>query len=103
MSSGDLADPEPLDVAWDLGPLLDGDPGDPVAAVDAMLAAAQQRADRCAERCGGGGAELAGPGLAEAMRELGAHQELVARAATFSGLLFSTDTADPERGALYQR
>ena len=37
------------------------------------------------------------------MRELGALQELVARAGTFSGLHFSTDTADPARGALYQR
>src|SRR4051812_27685300 len=103
MSSADLADPELLDVAWDLGPLLDGDPGDPVAAVDAMLAEAQQRADRFAERYAGRVAELDGPGLAEAMRELGDLQELVARAGSFSGLHFSTNTADPERGALYQR
>jgi oligoendopeptidase F len=103
MSSADLADPELLDVAWDLGPLLDGDPGDPVAAVDAMLAQAQQRADRFAERYAGRVAELDGPGLAEAMRELAGLQDLVARAGTFSGLHFSTDTADPARGALYQR
>src|SRR5215213_7371624 len=103
MSSADLADPELLDVAWDLGPLLDGDPGDPVAAVDAMLAQAQQRADRFAERYAGRVAELDGPGLAEAMRELAGLQELVGRAGSFSGLHFSTDTADPARGALYQR
>jgi oligoendopeptidase F len=48
-------------------------------------------------------AELDGPGLAEAMRELGDLQEIVARAGSFSGLHFSTDTADPERGALFQR
>src|SRR3954452_2819409 len=103
MSSADLADPELLDVAWDLGPLLDGDPGDPVAAVDAMLAEAQQRADRFAERYAGRVAELDGPGLAEAMQELADLQELVARAGSFSGLHFSTDTAAPARGALYQR
>src|SRR5215217_7265568 len=103
MSSADLADPDLLDVAWDLGPLLDGDPGDPVAAVDAMLAEAQQRADRFAERYAGRVAELDGPGLAEAMQELADLQELVARAGSFSGLHFSTDTADPARGALYQR
>ncbi len=101
--SADVADPEVLEVAWDLAPLLDGDPADPVAAVDAMLAEAQQRADRFAERYAGHVAELDGPGLAEAMRELGGLQELVARAGTFSGLYFSTDTADPARGALYQR
>jgi len=103
VSSADLADPELLDVAWDLDPLLDGDPGDPVAAVDAMLAEAQGRADRFAERYAGRVAELDGPGLAEAMRELGDLQDLVARAGSFSGLHFSTDTADPARGALYQR
>src|SRR3954465_4190741 len=103
MSSADLADPELLDVAGGLGARVDGDPGDPVAAVDAMLAEAQQRADRFAERYAGRVAELDGPGLAEAMRELGGLQELVARAGTFSGLHFSTNTADPARGALYQR
>src|SRR5215211_7628523 len=103
MSSADLADPELLDVAWDLDPLLDGDPRDPVAAVDVMLAQAQQRADRFAERYAGRVAELDGPGLAEAMRELAGLQDVVARAGTFSGLHFSTDTADPARGALFQR
>jgi oligoendopeptidase F len=103
VTSADLADPELLDVAWDLDPLLDGDPDDPVAAVDAMLAQAQGRADRFAERYAGRVAELDGPGLAEAMRELGDLQTLVGRAGSFSGLHFSTDTADPARGALYQR
>ena len=101
--STEVADPEVLEVAWDLAPLLDGHGDDPVAAVDAMLADAQQRADRFAERYAGHVAELDGPGLAEAMHELGDLQELVGRAGTFSGLHFSTDTADPARGALYQR
>jgi oligoendopeptidase F len=103
MSSADLADPELLSVAWDLEPLLDGNPSDPVATVDAMLAEAQQRADRFAEQYAGRVAELDGPGLVTAMTEFGSLQELVARAGTFSGLHFSTDTTDPARGALYQR
>ena len=68
-----------------------------------MLAEAQQRADAFAERHAGRVAELDGPGLVEAMTELGALQDLVTRAGTFAGLHFSTDTADPARGALYQR
>ena len=45
MSAPDTTtDPELEAVAWDLAPLLD-DASDPVAAVDAMLAAAQERAD----------------------------------------------------------
>jgi oligoendopeptidase F len=103
MSVADVADPEVEEVAWDLSPLLTGDPSDPVAAVDAMLAEAQQRADAFAERHAGRVAELDGAGLAEAMKELGDLQEIVARAGSFSGLHFSTDTTDPERGALFQR
>jgi len=103
MSSADVADAEVLEVAWELDPLLDGYPSDPVAAIDAMLADAQERADAFAERHAGRVAELDGAGLIEAMTELGALQELVTRAGTFAGLYFSTDTADPARGALYQR
>jgi oligoendopeptidase F len=103
MSVTDIADHEVEEVGWDLDPLLDGDPSDPVAAVDAMLAEAQRRADAFSERYAGHVAELDGPGLAEAMRELGDLQEIVGRAGSFSGLHFSTDTADPERGALFQR
>ena len=103
MSSTDVADPEVLKVAWDLDTLLEGYGSDPVAAIDAMLAEAQQRADAFAERYAGHVAELDGPGLIEAMTELGALQDIVTRAGTFAGLHFSTDTADPARGALYQR
>src|SRR4029079_5379405 len=99
----DIADHEVEEVAWDLDPLLDGDPSDPVAAVDAMLAEAQRRADAFAERYTGHVAELDGPGLAEAMRELGGLQEIVGRAGSFSGLHFSTDTAEPARRALLAR
>ena len=104
MSSADVADPEVQEVAWDLAPLLDGDPSDPVAAVDAMLAEAQQRADAFAERYAGRVAELDGArprrGDARARRRC---RSSSARAGTFGGLHFSTDTADPARGALFQR
>jgi oligoendopeptidase F len=103
MSVTDVADSEVEEVAWDLDPLLIGDPSDPAAAVDAMLASAQERADAFADRYAGHVAELDGAGLAEAMKELGDLQELVARAGSFSGLYFSTDTTDPVRGALFQR
>ncbi len=103
MSAANVVDPELSTVAWDLSPLLDGDPAEPEAAVDAMLADAQSRADAFAERHAGRVAELDGPGLIEAMRELGDLQELVGRVGSFVGLHFSTDTADPARGALLQR
>src|SRR3954452_10117159 len=103
MSVTDIADHEVEEVAWDLDPLLIGDPSDPVATVDAMLAEAQRRADAFSERYAGHVAELDGPGLAEAMHELGDLQAIVGRAGSFSGLHFSTDTADPERGAPLQR
>lgn len=103
MSTADVADPDLAGVAWDLAPLLDGAAGEPQAAVDAMLADAQRRADAFAERHAGRVAELDGPGLVAAMHELGDLQDIVARVGTFVGLHFSTDTADPARGALLQR
>ncbi len=103
MSLADVADNDALEVAWDLAPLLDGDSADPVAAVDAMLADSQARADSFSERHAGRIGELDGAGLADAMRELGDLQDIVARAGTFCGLHFSTDTTDPARGALFQR
>ena len=103
MSTAEVADPDLAAVAWDLAPLLDGDPAEPQAAVDAMLADAQRRADAFAERHAGRVAELDGPGLVAAMHELGDLQDIVARVGTFVGLHFSTDTADPARGALLQR
>src|ERR1044072_6884535 len=98
MSVTDIADHEVEEVAWDLDPLLDGDPSNPVAAVAAMRAEAQRRADAFSERYAGHVAELDGPGLAEAMRELGDLQEIVARAGSFTGLHFSPGTPPPQRG-----
>ncbi len=92
----EIADPDVESVAWDLAPLLDGK-GE--AAVDSMLDDAQRRADAFAERHAGRVAELDGPALVEAMRELGELQELAGRVGSFAMLEFSTDTSDPARGA----
>ena len=97
------ADQQLDSVAWDLDPLLDGDPSDPQAAVDAMLAAAQERADAFSGRHAGKVAELDADGLIAAMRDLEAIHELVGRAGSYVQLRFSTDTADPVAGALLQR
>jgi oligoendopeptidase F len=95
-----MSDPELLEAEWDLAPLVDGQGAD---AVETMLAQASQQASAVAERLAGRVAELDPEGLAKAMRELEAINELVGRAATYASLRFSTDTADPERGALLQR
>jgi oligoendopeptidase F len=95
-----LADPELLETEWDLAPLVDGgdDPG-----VDRLLDDGKSRADAFAERYAGKVAELDGAGLREAMHELETINELVGKAASYASLRFSTDTADPVRGALLQR
>jgi oligoendopeptidase F len=90
-------------VAWDLSHLLDGGGDDPGAAVDSMLAAAQERAERLAAAHAGKVDQLDGPGLVEFMRELAGIQELAGRAGSYAALNFSINTADPARGALLQR
>jgi oligoendopeptidase F len=97
------SDPELDAVAWDLTHLLDGGGGDPGAAVDAMLAAAQERADAIAAAHAGKVDQLDGPGLVALMRELEEIQELAGRAGSYAVLSFSENTADPARGALLQR
>ena len=97
MATADVADPELAGIAWDLEPLLDG-----AAGVDALLEEAQRRADAFAAAHAGKVAELDGPGLVAAMRELEALQELVGRAGSYAALAFSVATADPQRGALLQ-
>jgi oligoendopeptidase F len=91
------------DVAWNLDPLLDGGADHPEAAVTAMLADTQRRADAFAEAHAGKIAALDGPGLVAAMRELEAIQELLGRAASYAMLNFAGNTADPPRGALLQK
>jgi oligoendopeptidase F len=91
------------EVAWNLDPLLDGGADDPDAAVTAMIADAQRRADAFADAHAGKIAALDGPRLVAAMRDLEAIQELLGRAASYAMLNFAGNTADPPRGALLQK
>src|SRR5213595_3124505 len=95
-----LEEPELLETEWDLEPLVDGQGADGALA---KLDEADERATRFAERHAGKVAELDGAGLAEAMRELAAIEDLAGRAGVYAGMRFSTNTLDPERGALMQR
>src|SRR3954447_19235655 len=94
-----LADPELQDTSWDLDPLVDGRGAE---GVEEYLAKADELATQFAERYQGKVAELDSDGLTQAMRETVEMYEDVDRAASFAYLRFSTDTADPERGALLQ-
>ncbi len=94
-----LSDPELLETAWDLDPLVDGDGSD---GVERQLKEATQLAAAFAERHASRVAELDAPGLIDAMHELDRIHDLVGRAASYASLRFATDTADPTRGALLQ-
>jgi oligoendopeptidase F len=100
MAAETQTDPALQDAAWDLDPLVDGR-GE--QGVDAQLNEAQRRADAFAERYAGRLPELDGAEFAEAMQELAGIYELVGRAGSYASLQFSTNTADPARGALLQR
>ena len=93
-------DPELLQTAWDLEPLLDGEGPE---GVERRLTAALERAQAFAARYAGRLSELDGDGLREAMAELAVIHELVSRAGYYAALRFSTDTAVPAVGALLQR
>jgi oligoendopeptidase F len=95
-----LTDPELLAAEWDLDPLVDGEGAE---GAKGMLDEAVARASAFNEKYAGKIAELEGPDLETAMRELETLEELVGRAGSYASLRFSTDTADPERGALLQR
>jgi oligoendopeptidase F len=94
-----LTDPELLETEWDLGPLVDGEER---AGAERMLGEARDRATKFAEAYAGKVAELDAAGLAAAMGELEAINDLIGRAGSYASLRFATDTADPERGALLQ-
>jgi oligoendopeptidase F len=94
-----LADPELLETAWDLSPLVDGDED---SGVERQLDEARERAIAFAHAHAGHVAEMDAAALAAAMRELADINELIGKAGSFASLRFSTDTADPTRGALLQ-
>jgi oligoendopeptidase F len=95
-----LADPELLASAWDLGPIVDGEGS---AGVERLLDEALARSARFASTYPGKVATLDAAGLRAAMLELAAILELVDRAGSYAMLDFTTDTADPARGALLQK
>jgi len=103
MTLPDLADPDLESVSWDLSDLLNGGAANPPAAIEALLDSAQSRAEAFRERHQGRVDQLDAVGLAAAMKELGELQEDVGRAGSYATLHFSTNTADPPRGALLQR
>src|SRR5687767_14518887 len=87
------------DVAWDLGPLVQGRGPQ---GVDEALDEADRRADELAKRHGRV-ADLDAAGLAAFMDELAQLQELLGRAGAYASLRFAVDTSAPENGALLQR
>ncbi|HST56038.1 MAG TPA: M3 family oligoendopeptidase [Solirubrobacteraceae bacterium] len=93
-------DPELEHVAWDLGPLVDGE-GE--AGVDRQLDEALSKSQAFAEQYAGKLEELDSPGLEQAMGQMAAIYDLIGRAGTYAGLCFSTDTANPAYGALLQK
>jgi oligoendopeptidase F len=95
-----VSDPELEEVAWDLEDLVNGEG---TAGVDRLLDDASARADAFASAHAGKVADLDGPGLVAAMHDLAELQDLLGRAGSYAALRFSTDTADPARGALLQR
>jgi oligoendopeptidase F len=95
-----LTDPELLETAWDLDPLVEGE-GE--AGVDRQLDEAVAAASEFSDRYAGKVGEFDRRGLAQAMHELERIHELIGRAGSYAALRFSTDTADPTRGALLQR
>src|SRR5438270_295573 len=95
-----LNDPVLQETAWDLDPLVEGRGDDGAIA---KLDEAERLAAAFAESYAGKVAQLDGPGLVQAMRELSDLHELVGGAGTYAGLRFATDTQDPQRGALMQR
>jgi len=88
------------DVAWDLTPLVDN--GDPRSGVDELLDRARAIAEDLQTYRGRVG-ELDASELADVMGRMADLGDLVGRAGSFAGLDFSTDMADPARGALMQR
>ncbi|MEA2457124.1 MAG: oligoendopeptidase, partial [Thermoleophilaceae bacterium] len=94
-----LADPELQATAWDLDPLVHGRGAD---GVRALMDEAERDATTFAEAYAGKIADLDAAGLTTAMRDMEQMYETVDRAASYAYLRFSTDTGDPERGALLQ-
>src|SRR3954449_1753550 len=94
-----LQDQELQSTEWDLDPLVEGRGAE---GVTELLGEADAMASAFAERYQEKVGSLDAAGLIEAMHEVVRMYETVDRAASYAYLRFSTDTADPERGALLQ-
>jgi oligoendopeptidase F len=99
-AAAQLADPQLLETAWDLAPLVDGE-GE--RGVERLLDQATELAETFAAAHAGKIAELDATALKGAMHELEQIEDLIGRAGSFASLQFATDTAEPTRGALLQR
>ena len=87
-------------VAWDLDGLVDGEGS---AGVEQLLDEATTRSQSLAERARGEIATISAADFAEVISELAEISALANRAGAYAALRFSTDTTDPERGALLAR
>lgn len=90
---------EALDVRWDLTHLLDGKGEE---AIDEMLDQASRLANELASKRGQI-AQLSASELATLMHDMAEVSELIGRVGSYAGLAFSTNMADPARGALVQK
>ncbi|MEA2645212.1 MAG: oligoendopeptidase [Chloroflexota bacterium] len=88
------------EIHWDLSHLY---PGDARAGVEADLKRADDLALEFEREYRGRVGGLDAGALVEALRRLEVIHELVGRAASYAFLSFSTDVADPPRGALLQK
>ncbi|HEY5316799.1 MAG TPA: M3 family oligoendopeptidase, partial [Solirubrobacteraceae bacterium] len=94
-----LADPELQNTEWNLSALVDGEGQ---VGVGRQLDRASELAGEFATTYAGRLGEVDSSELAAAMRQLEEIHELAGRAASYAALRFSTETADPARGALFQ-
>lgn len=87
-------------IVWDLS-VFYASPDDP--AIQRDLTEVQAAAERFAERYRGRVGSLSAAELAEALQELESIYEKMGRLSAYSSLHWTTNTADPVRGALMQR
>lgn len=87
-------------VVWDLSIFYTG-PDDP--ALDADMGALSARFDALAAQYKGRVAQLSAIEMAAALREIETVSDQAGRIASFASLLYSTDTTNPQYGALLQK
>jgi len=92
-----MSDQSAEQIGWDLDALVDGDGA---AGVERLLDEATERSSALATRARGQIATIGGDEFAAVVSELVTISELTNRAGAYAALRFSTDTSDPERGAL---